>query len=577
MSENKIPVFNRDFFSSEEKFTKIGDGSIGGKASGLAYIKDSLLTKFDKNKYPNIAVEIPNLTVLGTEVFDKFMELNKFYDIIDSNLTDERIAHAFQKGEFPFEFIGDLRALIEKAKTPLAIRSSSLLEDAINHPFAGVYGTKMIPNNQPDADSRFRKLIEAVKFVYASTFFKDARDYITVTGKIAQDEKMAVIIQEVVGDKYDNLYYPTISGVGRTFNFYPFGHAEPEDGVLVLALGLGKTIVDGGKTWSVSPAYPNQPPPYNSTQDIMRQTQTEFWSVNMGKPPIFDPLKESEYLIKKDIKQAEYDDTIKFIASTYQAASDKIVIGCGNDGPRILNFGPLLRFDDIPFIDAISEVMAICKAESDSDVEIEFAATIDDDQNMRIGFLQVRQMKISDESVQIDESELSSPNLILSSDRIMGNGQIDYIKDIVYIKPETFNAKDTPQMALDIAKINSTLNNENMKYLLIGFGRWGSSDPWLGVPVVWSQISNAKVLIEATLPDMDVDLSQGAHFFHNLTSFNIFSFSVHHAGSHKINFDWLNNQSAESETEFVRHIKISNPLTIKADTKNSLGVIHYDR
>ncbi len=576
MNVENIPYFNRDLFGSKETFTKIGNGSIGGKASGLAFIKKSLISKIDSEKYPNITIDIPVLTVLGTEVFDKFMQTNNFYDLINTDLSDERIAHFFQKGEFPYEYIGDLRGLIEKVKSPMAIRSSSLLEDAIDHPFAGVYCTKMISNNQPDADTRFRKLIEAVKFVYASTFFKEPRDYIKVTGNTINDEKMAVIIQEVVGVKYDDNFYPTISGVGRSFNFYPFGHAKPDDGVLVLALGLGKIIVDGGKTWSVSPAFPKQPPPYNSCKDIMRQTQSEFWAVNMGRPPAFDPLEESEYLIKNDLKQAEYDDTIKFIASTYQAANDRIVMGCGNPGPRVLDFAPLIKINDIPFINAVADILSICKSELDSDVEIEFAATIDDDKNLRIGFLQVRKMKISDESIQISESELSSPNLLLSSNRIMGNGQIENIRDIVYIKPENFLAQNTPKMALEIGEINSKLNSENINYLLIGFGRWGSSDPWLGVPVVWSQITNAKVIVEATLPNMDVDLSQGAHFFHNLTSFNIFSFSIHHSGTHKINFDWLNKQPAVSETEFLRHIRSSNPFIIKADTKNSLGVIYYD-
>lgn len=575
MRNDTIPFFNRDLFGSKEKFTRIGNGSIGGKAGGLAYIKDSLLTKLDSNRFPNISIKIPVMTVIGTEVFDQFIKLNNLYDIINDDLSDERIAHAFQKGEFPYEYIGDIRGLIEKVKTPLAVRSSSLLEDAINHPFAGVYGTKMIPNNQPDADSRFRKLIEAIKFVYASTFFKGPCDYIKVVGKSIKEEKMAVIIQEVVGNRYDNLYYPTMSGVGRSFNFYTFGLAKPDDGVLVLALGLGKTIVDGGKTWSVSPAFPKQSPPYGSCLDILKQTQTEFWAVNMGKPPIFDPLNEMEYLVKGDLKQAEYDDTLKFLTSTYQSENDRIIIGCGSPGPRVLNFAPLLRLSEIPFIEAISEVMSICKSELSSDIEIEFAATIDDDKNMRIGFLQVRQANVSDEAIQIDESELSSPNLLLSSNRIMGNGQIDNIRDIVYIKPENFEAKNTPKIAMEIAQFNTKLNSENVKYLLLGFGRWGSSDPWLGVPVVWSQITNAKVIVEATLPDMDVDLSQGAHFFHNLTSFNIFSFSIHHSSPYKINFDWLNKQPAVTETGYVRHIRTINPLIIKADTKNSLGVISY--
>lgn len=541
MKASEIPQFNRDLFGSKETFTRIGNGYIGGKATGLYRIKNAILPDLDLSGFQNITVSIPVLTVIGTEVFDEFMAHNRLYEIIESDLTDERIAHTFHQAEFPYKYLGDLRGLNDKVHQPLAIRSSSLLEDAIDHPFAGVYGTKMIPNNQPDADTRFRKLLDAIKFVYASTFFKEARDYIQVTGKEVQDEKMAVIIQEVVGRKYGDNFYPNISGVGRTYNFYPFGHSTPQDGVLVLALGLGKTIVDGGKTWSVSPAYPKQPAPYNSNQDLIKQTQSEFWAVNMGKPKIVDPLKESEFLVKHRIDQAEYDDTIKHIASTYLASSDRIVMGCGNPGPRVLDFAPLLRLQDIPLVDTVEHIMNICKKASDADVEIEFAATIDEQSSVRIGMLQVRPMKLSEETTSIDIAELSAPTVLLSSDRVMGNGQLSNITDIVFIKPESFNAKNSPSIALEIAKINALLVTEKRPYILIGFGRWGSSDPWLGIPVVWSQISNAKVIVEATLPDMDVDLSQGAHFFHNLTSFQIFSFSIHHAGQHKIGFELLEN------------------------------------
>ena len=573
---NKIPKFDRDLFGSEETFTIIGSGAIGGKASGLAYIKDSLLSDIDTSQYPHVTIDIPTLTVIGTDIFDRFIEVNNLLDIVESDITDERIAYYFQKADLPTDYIGDLRGLIEKVTTPLAVRSSSLLEDALHHPFAGVFATKMIPNNQPDADSRFKDLIDAIKFVYASCFFKEARDYMQTIGKSYRDEKMAVIIQEVVGTRYDNNYYPTISGVGRTYNFYPFGHAEPEDGIVELALGLGKTIVDGGRTWSVTPKYPTQPPPYNSNSDILRQTQTEFWAVNMGKPEVFDPLKEAEFLIQNDLKQAEYDDTLKYIASTYIGTSDKIVIGCGNDGPRVLNFGPILRTDEIPFLDAVDTIMEICKKKLSSDVEIEFAATIDDKKNIRIGFLQVRKMKVSDSSFSADLNKYNDLELLLSSDRIMGNGIIETIQDIVYVKPESFLAKSTPQIALEVAEINAEIKKTNNKYLLIGFGRWGSSDHWLGIPIVWSQISNAKIIVEATLPDMNVDLSQGAHFFHNLTSFNIFSFSIHHDSSHSIDFAWLDKQQTVKETEFVKHVHLKTPLTVIADNKNKTGVIYHD-
>lgn len=575
MDSSKIPVFDRDLFGSKETLTRIGEGAIGGKASGLFFIKEKILSQIDFSKYNDIIINIPVMTVLGTNVFDEFMEINDLYKKIENEDSDERIAHIFQLSDFPSNYIGDLRGLVEKVKQPLAIRSSSLLEDAINHPFAGVYGTKMIPNNQPDADTRFKKLLEAIKFVYASTFFREATDYISVTGKTFADEKMAIIIQEVVGRKFDKNYYPNISGVGRSYNFYPFGHAEPKDGVLVFALGLGKTIVDGGKTWSISPRYPKQPPPYKSTRDILKQTQSEFWAVNMGQPRDFDPLTETEYLAINNIEQAEYDDTLKYICSTYLAANDKIVMGCGNKGPRVLDFAPLVRLNEIPVVDVVTDVMNHCKNELDADVEIEFAVTISDDKKARIGMLQVRPMKITGSDVEITETDLKSPNLLLTSGKVLGNGLIDTITDIVYVKPDGFKAINTPKIAIDIADINRKLHQQNKRYLLIGFGRWGSSDPWLGIPVVWSQISSAKVIVEATLPDMDVELSQGAHFFHNLTSFEILSFSIHHSENHKINFDWLDNQPSESETEFVRHLKLDQPITIKANSQNNLGVIHH--
>lgn len=575
MDKLNIPYFDRDLFGSKETFTKIGNGLIGGKASGLAYIKNKILIEIDKSKYPLIEFNIPTLTILTTDIFDRFMQINNLYEFIAEGNTDERIAHEFQKSEFPSEYVGDLRGLIEKVNTPLAIRSSSMLEDAINHPFAGVYGTKMIPNNQPDADTRFRKMVEAIKFVYASTFFKEAVDYLRVTNKTINDEKMAVIIQEIVGKRYDNIFYPNLSGVGRTFNFYPFGHAVPEDGVLVLALGLGKTIVDGGKTWSLSPRYPKQPPPYNSCQDIIKQTQSEFWAVNMGKPSEYNPLKETEYLVNKNIDQAEYDGTIKHLVSTYQANNDRIVIGYSNPGPRVIDFAPMIRLDEFSFVGAVENIMSICKDQIGSNIEIEFAATISDDDKMKIGLLQVREINVSDDTIKIEENEVSSPNLLLLSERVMGNGKIDNIFDIVYLKPESFDAKDTIKIAREIGDLNAKLSLTRNPYILIGFGRWGSSDPWLGIPVVWSQISYAKVLVEATLPDMDVDLSQGAHFFHNLTSFKIFSFSIHHSSDKKINFDWLNRQKPLYETEYIRHIRTEKSMLIKANSLQSIGVILY--
>ena len=308
--------FDRQFFTGKEKFNYIGSGSLGGKAHGLARMKGIIESKLIKKFAPDILINIPTLTVITTDYFDLFMKQNDLYDIVFSNKRDDLIAHAFQKADLPVQLVGDLRALVQDVHTPLAIRSSSKLEDAMYEPFASVYATKMIPNNQPGVDLRFKKLVESIKYVYASTFFKGASNYMKATHHNTLDEKMAVIIQEVVGFRYGDRFYPNISGVARSYNFYPTGHAKPEDGVVDLALGLGKAIVDDANAWSYSPAYPKTNPPYNSIGDLLKQTQTEYWAVNMGKPPAYDPIKETEYMLKYNLGDAEYDGTLRYIAST---------------------------------------------------------------------------------------------------------------------------------------------------------------------------------------------------------------------------------------------------------------------
>ncbi len=570
-------AFNRDFFGSHEDFTVIGSGEIGGKAQGLALIKDNLQEGFGDSTDTSITVNIPRLTVIRTKVFDKFMKRNKLYDIAMSDSSDEIIAMAFQKGDFPVEFVGDVMGLINKVKTPLAIRSSSMLEDAMYRPFAGVYATKMIPNNQLEPQKRFQKLIEAIKYVWASTFFKESKAYISRIGKSSEDEKMAVIIQEVVGLRYKDRFYPTISGVGRSFNYYPTGHAKQDQGVVDLALGLGKTIVDGGVVWSYSPSFPKANPPYNTINELLDVCQRTFWSVNMGKPPEYDPINEAEYMVKAEVESAQEDDTLRLVASTYNGASDRLTPGTGVDGPRLINFAMILVHNQIRLNNVIKKMLEICEEKTGGEVEIEFAVTIDPKKSSqaRIGFLQVRPMVVSNEKIEISDEMMHSSDKIASSERVMGNGAIDTIRDIVYVRPESFEAKFTPQIATEVEEINKTLVREDIPYLLTGFGRWGSSEPWLGIPVNWSQISGAKVIIEATLPEMNVDLSQGSHFFHNLSSFKISYFSIHHEGKHKIDWEWLNAQKALSETDHVRHVRLEKPLNIRVDGQTGRGIITH--
>jgi hypothetical protein len=568
-------TFQRKFFNADSDFNYIGSGSPGGKAQGLVRIHSIIKEKYDSSLFPEMSVSIPRMTVITTELFEEFMQLNHLHDKFDSNTMDERIAHAFQTSDLPPKIAGDLYALISQVKSPLAIRSSSLLEDALYEPFAGIYGTKMTPNNQFDTETRFAKLVEAIKYVYASTYFKCARDYLQATNHTAEEEKMAVIIQEVVGKRHGDRFYPDISGVARSFNFYPTGHARPEEGIASLALGLGRTIVDDGISWSYSPAYPRISPPHNSINDLLRQTQRDFWAVNMAKIPQYDPVKETEYLLKLDINQAEKDETLKFMASTYDQTSDRIYPGLSSTGPRLLNFAPVLQMDAIPLNDLIRVMLDLAAESLNNPVEIEFAVTLDARHGLpaRFGFLQVRPMVISHENVEIQAVELTDRDNLVASEHVLGNGTMNNLYDVVYVKPEKFDIKFSREIANEIGQLNQILKTENHPFLLIGFGRWGSSDPWLGIPASWGQISGARVIVESTLPEINVDLSQGSHFFHNLSSFRISYFSVKHSGKYSIDWDWLDKQMIKNETNFVKHIKLSSPLKVKVDGRTGKGLI----
>lgn len=572
--EKELLPFNRSrFLNTEHKLTFIGSGAIGGKAHGLAGINHIILNDINKGRFPGIEVGIPAMTIIRTDVFDAFMKRNKLAEIAYSDEADDRIAHAFQKADLPFEILGDLRALISQVTTPLAIRSSSMLEDAMHEPFAGIYGTKMTPNNQPDINTRFNKLAEAIKFVYATTFFKSAKDYMKATPHRTEDEKMAVIIQEVIGRKHKTRFYPELSGVGRSHNYYAFGHADPKDGIVNLALGLGKTVVDGGNSWSYTPAYPKADPPFNSINDMLNNTQRTFWSVNLSKNSSYDPIKETEYMLEENIVEAEADETLRYVASTLDSQSGRMVMGVSKSGPRLLNFAPILRLGEIPLNDLLVNLMEVCEKNEGAPVEIEFAMTFSDSGPHKFGFLQVRPMAVSNDVVTLDDHDIIGEKVLAASEKVLGNGSHNIIEDIVYIKQEKFDVMKTHQIADELEKINQDLVKNNRPYLLIGFGRWGTSDASAGIPVNWGQISGAKAIIEAALANVNFELSQGSHFFHNVTGFGVYYFSIPFEKAQSIDWNWLKNISAEAETEMVRHIRLSEPLKIKVDGRTGKGTI----
>jgi len=568
-----IDSFNRVFMDPRFPISRIGRGSLGGKAEGLVLLRQALQSSLNPFDFPGIAVEIPVMTVICTDVFSSFMQLNHL-DVEElSAMPDERVAQAFQKADLPFEILGDLRALIDQVHFPLAIRSSSLLEDAVNQPFAGIYATKMIPNSQYDADVRFRQLTQAIKLVFSSTYFKFARDYRKSIGRSEETEKMAVIIQEMVGKRYSNYFYPELSGVARSYNYYPMPPAKPEDGVVNLALGLGKIIVDGGITWTYSPAFPAIDPPFGSVKNLLKGTQTKFWTVNMGEPPEYDPTRETEYMQLESLTAAEKDGSLSYLASTYDPQSDRLSMGIGYKGPRALTFAPLLVLKELPLNDLVISALSICEKVLKAPVEIEFAMTFNPN---RFAFLQMRKTAVMTGPVTIHERELKSKNLLAASQNVLGNGVIDTIRDIVYTKPEIFDLKYTQEIVPDLKRVNEKLLSANLPYLLIALGRLGTSDPWLGIPIQWGQVCGAKAIIEAAQENVKVELSQGSHYFHNIINLGVKYFLLPHNSHYKIDWDWLNQQEIVEETRFIRHVRLPEPLLIEVDGRKSMGVIYKD-
>lgn len=569
-----LPPFDRRFFRSHDICSRIGDGDIGGKAAGLLTARD-VVSGLTSGSRSGIAIVVPRLVIVTTAVFDAFVKRNDLLGVGLSGAPDERIAQAFQQATLPAEILGDLRSLADEARSPLAVRSSSLLEDALDRPFAGVYRTKMIPNNSPNPDERFRRLTEALKLVFASTFFSAARDYLRAANLGHAEEKMAVVVQEVVGRRHGDRFYPDLSGVAKSYNFYPTGRARPADGVVSLALGLGKTIVDGGLCWIYSPVAPAAPPPFASATEALRRSQLDFWAVNMGRPPAFDPTAETEYLERGTLADAEYDGVIGNLASTYDAGSDRLTPGIGRDGPRLIDFAPLLRQREPDLNDVVRELLERAADTVGAPVEIEFAMTLDDDRppNGSLGFLQMRPMVVSDEVVDIADGEWSASNVVVGARSAAGNGIEERIVDVVYVRPETFESRHTRRVAGELAEFNRSLVDQRRSYLLIGFGRWGSSDPWLGIPVEWSEIAGARVIVESTIPGLDVEASQGAHFFHNIAAFQVSYLTVHHSDRPGIDWDWLAGQDEVAQSDHVRHVRTRHPLVVKVDGRQGRGAV----
>ncbi len=569
-----VALFRREQFDAYSHFARIGDGSLGGKGRGLAFLDHIIKMHPEFNDFEGVKVSIPKTVVLCTDVFDQFMDNNNLYQIGLSDAPDEEILQAFLKAQLPDQFIDDFMTFFEATRCPIAIRSSSLLEDSHYQPFAGIYSTYMIPYLE-DKQQMLHMLAAAIKSVYASVYFKDSKAYMTATSNVIDQEKMAVILQEVVGKQYGDHYYPNFSGVLRSINYYPLGYEKSEEGIASLALGLGKYIVDGGQTLRVSPYHPNQVLQTSDMEIALRQTQTHFYALDMKHVGEDFKVDDGFNILKLKVKQAEQDGSLNFIASTYDPNDQIIREGIYEGGRKIISFCGVLRQGVFPLTDILKLAMKHGAESMKRPVEIEFACTLNNDHTGEFYLLQIRPIVDSKQMLEEDISSIPDEYCLLRSNNSLGHGIGDDITDVLYIKTDDkFTAANNPAIANEIEHINRKYMEDGRSYMLIGPGRWGSSDPWLGVPVKWSHISAAKVIVETTLKNYSVDPSQGTHFFQNLTSFGVGYFTIdENKGMGFMRKDILDVMPATLETAFVRCVRFKQPLHVMMDGLKQEGVV----
>ncbi|MFO7810224.1 MAG: PEP/pyruvate-binding domain-containing protein, partial [Candidatus Delongbacteria bacterium] len=579
-SKGTIAVFNKDFFDDYSGFSRIGKGSLGGKARGLAFIDSFLKEKKLNYKYDDVVINIPRTIVLTTEVFEEFMTINNLYDFALSNVPDEKILKFFVNADLPPSLKEDLYCILFYLRTPLAIRSSSLLEDSYYQPFAGVYTTYMIPNNDPNINVRFKELSMAIKGVFASTFYQFSKDYMKATHNVIDEEKMAVIIQEVTGELYEGKdknarFYPSVSGVARSLNFYPVGAEKSEHGVVNIALGLGKTIVDGEISLRFSPKTPKKILQISSAEMALKNTQKKFYALDMEKK--FVPtINEKENLLHLDICEAQKDNSVKLLVSTYDHQSNSMVEGYMDKGKKVLTFAPILKYDMFPLTEIILTLLENGAEEMNSPVEIEFAVELDRPKGRPklFRFLQIRPIVQGLEYSDVTITEEDKKNAVMRSVHSLGNGNIEGLRDIVYVKSENFDPSNTVRIAETLQKINRGFLEKNSNYILVGPGRWGSTDPWLGIPVKWAQISRARVIVEHGLKNFHIDPSQGSHFFQNITLLKVLYFTINpYLNEGDIDLELINSMESVYEDEFIKHVRFEKDLKVKVNGMTGEGVV----
>ena len=575
-SRGIIATFDSDKYDESIIFTRIGSGSIGGKARGLAFL-DALIKKIpDMDIFKDVTIKIPQTVAISTELFDEYIESNNLTEIALSDASNEEILEAFIKAELPYSLKHDLLAYLRVTKYPIAIRSSSVLEDSHYQPFAGVYSTFMIANTAPDIIVNLTQLEQAIKSVYASVYYKETKAYMIATRNLIDDEKMGVVLQEVCGNKYGDRLYPTFSGVARSVNFYPIGEEKAEEGIVNVALGLGKHIVEGKKSIRFSPKYPKKILQLSTPEMSLRESQKTFYAVDLDYQN-FKPSTNDGINIKTlRIKQADKDKSIYDISSVYDFQNNILREGKIYEGKRIITFANVLKYNSIRFSEIILEIMRVCEKAMNNPVEIEFAVNLEpqDQSDKLINILQIRPIVEETSDFDVSVEGVKDNDTVIMSNSVLGHGITQNICDIVYVKPDSFDSTNNQKIANMIEEINIKLVNENRNYILVGPGRWGSSDTWLGIPVVWSQISGAILIVESGLEEYRIEPSQGTHFFQNLTSFRVGYFTINpYKNDGFYNLDFLTKQKPVFENDFVRHVRFDKELLIKIDSKSGKGIV----
>jgi CheY-like chemotaxis protein len=574
-NEVLIGDFKADTFKpSQSSFLRIGSGSLGGKARGLAFVRHLLRTRRITKRFPGVRITVPPAVVIATDIFDQFLAENNLGDFALHCDDDNEIQQRFLDCPLPAPLIENLEAFLEEVRYPLAVRSSSLLEDSQYQPFTGVYETFMLGNQQGGSRARLDELSEAIKRVYASTFSQHAKSYVRATPYRLEEEKMAVILQQVVGTLHGQRFYPDFSGVVRSHNFYPVPPMNFDDGIAAVALGLGRTVVDGGKCLMFCPRYPKNLLQFSSVEDILANTQTEFCALELDAiPPAGGPghLREARF----GLDVAEKDGTLHAVASTYSADNHAVYDGLSRPGARVVTFAPMLKLGMFPLAQILELLVRGGEEALGNPVEIEFAVRLPrGEEPADFGFLQIRPLTLARDHQDLAIDDVDPAQVLCRSTKVLGNGRIENLHDIVVVDSHRFERSRSQEVAKAVAHFNARLNADNRPYLLIGVGRWGSNDPWLGIPVEWDEISGARAIVEAGFRDFRVTPSQGSHFFQNLTAFQVGYFTVNpDAGEGTVDWEWLAEQPAIEEQGCVRHLHFPDPLRVVMNSKKSQGVI----